>query len=565
MGAHRRRWLVWGVGIALGLGFLGVWIRLLQLQVIAADELRQMVRTQAYVRLQLLPTRGDITDMHGEVLATSVEAPSYGVDPVMVRCRECLCRHVQEVLGIDAAECQQRIATARGRFLWLRRGVWGVETRRLDTLDEPGLVRLRERVRVYIHGDLFLPALGSVGIDQQGLSGLELQYDSLLRQAGGSVLMRRNARGRLLPTVEQVLSSEAPPPVLRTTLNLDLQRIVAYELAQGIRRTEAVSGLALALEPATGAVRAAAVAPAPPRGSAHAPFVGEVYEPGSVLKPIIAAAALETGVAQVSDTFDGHNGQWDIGGHRIVDDHPLRRATLREAFAYSSNIIFAELARRVPVRDLLRLLRGFGFGRPTGIELPGEAPGILPAAETLRPETPLFWGFGYGLAATPLQIACAYAVLANDGVLCRPHLVEALVEPHTKRELYRFSPEPGHRVVSPEVARQIRHLLIGVVEEGTGRRARLEGIVFAGKTGTAQQLVGGRYSREAHTVSFVAIVPAARPRLVLLVMLNRPRYGTSGGEAAAPIVRAILQRMALHPELSSYLSPESTALREGSS
>lgn len=561
----QRRWLVWGIGIAAGGGFLGIWVRLLQLQVFSAEELRQRVRAQAYVRLQLLPTRGDITDMRGEVLATSVEAPSYGVDPVMVRCPECLCRQVQAVLGLRAAECLERIAAARGRFLWLRRGVWGVDTRALDTLDEPGLVKLRERVRVYIHGELFLPALGAVGVDQQGLSGLELACDSLLRREGGTLVMRRTARGHLLPTVEQALAPRAIPPALRTTLHTDLQRIVAYELAQGVVRAQASSGLAIALEPATGAVRAFVAVPPPPRGSAHAPLVSDAYEPGSVLKPIIAAVALEAGVVRPSDTLDGHNGRWTVGGHQIVDEYPLRSPTLREALAYSSNVVFAQLGQRLPVEVLVRGIRAFGFGRPTGIGLPGEAAGIVPKVEEFRPETPLFWGFGYGLAVTPLQLACAYAALANDGVLVRPRLLEALLEPQTGKVLRVFPPEPGVRVITAETARRVRKLLTAVVEEGTGRRAHIPGIAIAGKTGTAQQLVAGRYSRQAHTASFVAMVPAERPQLVVLIMLVRPRQGSSGGQVAAPILRAILQRMTLHPELSRYIFTPSTALNQHSS
>lgn len=557
-GGFYRRWLAFVVGGVLTLGFIGVWLRLVQLHVIAAPELREMLARQAYVRLQLLPMRGSILDRRGELLAQSVQGVSYGVDPAMVQCLDCLCQRAEAVLGIPAEQCRKLVRTARTRFVWLRRGVWGQPTQALDTLREPGLVRIPERVRVYPQGELFVPVLGSVGVDQQGLSGLELAYDSLLRAEPVTVLMRRDARGHLVPPVEQIVRQPAAPPTLQTTLDGELQRIVAYELAQGVEQAGASSGIAVVIEPATGALRAVAAVPTPPRGSAHAPVVGDVYEPGSVFKPIIAAAALEQRLVHPDDVLDGRGGVWDIGGHRIVDERPLEYMTLRQALAYSSNIAFAELAQRLPRHVLYRSVRDFGFGMPTGVELPGEAAGIVPKLERFEPSTPLFWGFGYGLAATPLQIACAYAAIANDGVLMRPRLVEALLDAERGRLIRSFPPQQIRRVISVQTARQLRRLLTAVVEEGTGRAARVPGLSIAGKTGTAQQLVDGQYSRQAHTASFVAMVPAEQPRIVVLVMVVRPQRGSSGGQVAAPIVRRILQRMAAHPELSSFLRGSGT-------
>ncbi len=550
MGLEVRKWLLGVVGSALGIGLIVVWVRLVQLQVFQAPQLRQAAQRQGYVRLHLLATRGEITDRWGNIIAMSVEAPSYGVDPAAVRCVECLCRAARAVLGVDEQECQRLITSSRGRFLWLRRGVWGRETKGLDTLEEPGLIRLRERVRVYIPEGLFLPALGSVGVDQQGLSGLELAYDSVLRMEPMTVLMRRDARGWLFPTVEHVLESPRRPPVLHTTLDGLLQRILTYELARGVQQVQAAGGVGIALEPATGAIRAFVAVPSPPRGSAHAPLVSQVYEPGSVFKPIIAAIALELGVVRLNDTLSGHNGQWIIGTHRVVDEHPLGRATLREALTFSSNVVFAELATRIPRMRLYQYLRDFGFGAPVESGLPGEAAGIMPEPEEIDSTTVAFWGFGYGIAVTPLQLACAYAAIANDGVFVRPRLVEAI---GGENGGYRLFPQPIRRVVSAATARWLRHVLCSVVEEGTGRLARLPGVSIAGKTGTAQQTVNGRYSREAHTASFVAMVPAERPQLVLLVMVVRPQGTISGGEVAAPIVRRVLQRMAAHPVLGTYL------------
>ncbi len=558
---ERRRWLLGAVGVLLSGGFIVVWIRLVQLQLLQAPELQYAAQQQGYVRLQLLPTRGAIVDCRGEVLAVSVEAPSYGVDPVLVRCPDCLCRQAAAALGIAQEECRRLLSTARGRFLWLRRAVWGRPTEALDTLNEPGLVRIRERVRVYIPEDLFVPVLGGVGIDQQGLSGLELAYDSLLRRELPPVLMRRDARGRLFPTVEYALRPPEEAPTLQTTLDGALQHILAYEVAEGVRQSEAVAGIGIALEPATGALRAGVVVPTPPRASAHAPLVGQVYEPGSVLKPLVAAIALEAGAIGLEDTLDGHGGWWQIGEHRIVDAQPLGRVTLRQALAFSSNVVFAELATRLPPTVLTHYLHRFGFGMPPGSGLPGEAAGIVPQLRASELERAAFWGFGYGIAVSPLQLACAYGALANDGVLVPPRLVEAVYE---AKQVRVVPPQPGRRVVSAATARRVRQLLVSVVEEGTGRAARVAGLSIAGKTGTAQQLVEGRYSRQAHTASFVAMVPAERPRLVLLVMVVRPQRGSTGGEVAAPIVRRVLQRMGAHPVLSAYIAP-GTASGERSS
>ena len=547
-----RRWAAPATAVGLSLGFALVWLRVVYLQVVQAEQYRQQLQRQAFARVLLLPERGTILDRRGEPLALSVKAPSYAVDPQQLRCAECLCR-AAHALGLDSATCLQRIRSARGRFLWLLRSVWEHPTTALDTLSDPGLIRLQELHRVYPYGELTLPLLGSVNIDQVGISGVELSYDSLLRMPPVETLMRRDARGRLIPVPQSAAHSPPQPPMLRTTLDIELQQLIAYELQRGLERFRARSGVAIALEVRSGAIRAAVALPTPARGSATLPVVGEVYEPGSVLKPFIAAAALDQGLLRPEDTLDARNGEWSILGQLIRDEYPLGRTTLRRAFALSSNIVFAELAYRLPRRVLYRYVRDFGFGLPTGVDLPGEVNGIVPTPERMEPTTPLFWGFGYGLAVTPLQLACAYAAIGNGGVLVRPRVADALIAPDGT-VLKEFPTERVRQVITEQTARQLLSLLRSVVEEGTGRAAALPQLPIAGKTGTARQLVEGRYSPQAHTASFVALLPAHSPRLVLLVMLQQPQEAVYGGQTAAPIVRRVLLRMLANTRLRSYIA-----------
>jgi cell division protein FtsI (penicillin-binding protein 3) len=308
-----RRWAAPATAVGLSLGFALVWLRVVYLQVVQAEQYRQQLQRQAFARVLLLPERGTILDRRGEPLALSVKAPSYAVDPQQLRCAECLCR-AAHALGLDSATCLQRIRSARGRFLWLLRSVWERPTTALDTLSDPGLIRLQELHRVYPYGELTLPLLGSVNIDQVGISGVELSYDSLLRMPPVETLMRRDARGRLIPVPQSAAHSPPQPPMLRTTLDIELQQLIAYELQRGLERFRARSGVAIALEVHSGAIRAAVALPTPARGSATLPVVGEVYEPGSVLKPFIAAAALDQGYFAPktrSMPATGNGASWD--------------------------------------------------------------------------------------------------------------------------------------------------------------------------------------------------------------------------------------------------------------
>jgi membrane peptidoglycan carboxypeptidase len=271
--------------------------------------------------------------------------------------------------------------------------------------------------------------------------------------------------------------------------------------------------------------------------------ITDMYEPGSTMKLVTAAAALEEGAVKPTDQLDGEGGTWQLGNHTIHDDHPAGMMSFREALEHSSNIAFAKVAERLPAPRFYKYVRDFGFGIISGIDLPGEARGDVKKPSQFTEGTQEFMAFGYQLAVTPLQLACAYAAIANGGVMMKPHLLKKRLD-RNGDVIEEIAPQEIRRVVSQTTADTLRNLLVDVVENGTGREARIPGMRVAGKTGTAQQLSGGEYSKSKYNASFVGFFPADDPKVTLLVLLDSPTNGYYGGGVAAPIFREIARRIA---------------------
>jgi cell division protein FtsI (penicillin-binding protein 3) len=343
---------------------------------------------------------------------------------------------------------------------------------------------------------------------------------------------------------------------LTLTIDSGLQAIVERELAEGVRAAKADAGTVIALDPKTGAVLALANYPtydpnlpgeAGP-GSRRNRAVTDSFEPGSTFKAILAAAALEERAVRPSDSVFCENGSYRIGGWTIHDHHPYGRLTIPEVIQFSSNIGVSKIAERLGRERYARYLESFGFGRRTAIDLPGEVSGIVRPVKSWAHIDLATGSFGQGLSVTPIQLATAYAAIANGGVLQQPHLLTRAVDRTGRVLLDRDDPADdaeAHRVVSAETAREVSAMLERVVEleGGTGGKARIPGVRIAGKTGTAQKVDSktGRYSRE-RLASFVGYAPADDPGLVLLVMIDNPRGQTYGGLVAAPVFREIMSR-----------------------
>lgn len=550
----RRRLLV----IVMALLAAAIVVRIVVVGIVERDRWQALAEQQYRATIPISGERGTLRDRTGRVLATAVPTVSLALDPKMVRSAATIAHAVERIGITSAAELLARIAASKDRnFVWIARGIPMELAAALDTINDPGLIRLRELQRTYVLDSLAAQLLGTTDVDGRGIAGIELEYDTLLRGTTGVRSMERIGRGRLRPMLDDRTSTARPGASIELTLDADLQQIAEQELARSVSSTGAAAGIVLVLNPTTGELLACAHQPAyshTRRNTTDAlrlRAVTDMYEPGSTFKAIVAAAALAEGRAWPDRLFDGHGGTLRTTDGRTITDHePLGWCTLTDALAHSSNIVFAELARQLGARTLYRYARDFGFGIRTEIELPGEARGVLRLPRQLDPGDLLFMGFGYGIACTPLQLACAYAALANDGTLMKPYVVRRILAANGDL-IEEHVPQRIRQVIPPTVAQQVRSMLQQVVERGTGTNARIEGIPIAGKTGTAQQWVEGSYSKRDYTASFVGMVPATKPALVIVTMLDRPRSDIYGGSTAAPLFRRIVEAMMGVPSLTA--------------
>lgn len=557
---YQPRLLRWRRRAVVGLMTLlaaAIVVRLVTVQIFERERWQTLADQQYRATITISGERGMIMDRNGTVLATSVPTVSFALDPKLAQSPTAIVQALERIGVASAAELFDRIRSASNRnFVWLARGVPMDIAAALDTLNDPGLIRLRELRRAYVHDSLGAQLLGTTDIDGRGIAGIELACDSLLRGSTGVRIMERIGRGRLRPMLGEASETARPGASIELTLDADLQQIAEQQLAQSVATTGAAAGIVLALDPATGDILACAHQPAYShvrRSTADAlrlRAITDMYEPGSTFKAIVAAAALAEGRAAPEQLFDGCGGLLRTADGRTITDHePLGWCTLTDALAHSSNIVFAELAQRLGARALYRYARDFGFGIRTDIELTGEARGVLRLPAKLDRGDVMFMGFGYGIACTPLQLACAYAAIANDGTLMKPYVVRRILAANGDL-IEEHVPQRIRQVIPPTVAQQVRSMLQQVVERGTGINARIEGLAIAGKTGTAQQWVEGSYSKRDYTASFVGMVPATKPALVIVTMLDRPRSDIYGGSTAAPLFRRIVESLRAMPHLA---------------
>jgi len=541
--------------VVIGLAMAVLSGRLVSLHVLQADPLERMAERQQYGQVVVQPKRGRLLDRWGRPLAANVEVESVYAVPSRIDDRRGFARLVAPVLGVSPDRLHSRLQPDR-HFIWLARKVSPQTAAALRSLRLGETIGfIPEARRQYPNGTLAAHVLGFAGIDNQGLAGAELAFDPYLRGRAGLARVVRDAMGR--PRLETRAIVREPVDGADVVLTIDqvLQHVAERELDRALTETRAAWGTVLIMEPATGEVLAMAVSPrfdpnAFQRATPAAwrnPAVEHLYEPGSTFKVVLAAAAMDTGAVDDREIFLTE-GSLRVAGHTIREAHEMgrRRQTLADIVRNSSNVGAAMVATRLGARPFYEVIRRFGFGAPTGIELPGEAPGLVPPPDQWGGGTLQTIGFGQGISVTPLQILVAGAALANDGVVVRPHILRA-VRDGQGRAITVTAPDPGRPAVSPAVARRVMAMMVDVVRRGTGTQAALDGYPVAGKTGTAQKpSPAGGYLSGTYVASFLGIVPADRPRLAILVVLDDPRGAYYGGAVAAPVFRAVAAQVLWH-------------------
>ncbi len=498
--------------------------------------------------------RGLIVDCCGRMISGTLLQKSVFADPKVIPDKMLAAQTVSEILGIRQDEIAPDLLSAEDeRFFIIRRGVTEEQARRITDAGIYGLGVFDEPYRTYPMNSLAGALIGFVAPDGHGVSGLEHQCDAWLTGANGLKTIIRDARRKAFWLAEGGYRPPRDGFHLVLTIDAEIQATVERELAAGVEKFHAESGVAIVMHPRSGAILAMANVPGfdPNRYRDYGAnryrnrAITDPFEPGSTFKPFIAASALAEKSVHLGEVFNCENGAWQVGIRTLHDHHPYGMLSFEDIVIKSSNVGMAKIGMRMGNRKLYDHVKAFGFGKKTGIDLEGEDPGILLPFNRWGPFTTTSIPMGQEIGVTPLQLARAFCAFANGGMLVQPYIVRAVVTPDGRLVSDFSNPPPEGRAIPEKIAETMKdRILCGVVETGTGTKARLAHYQVFGKTGTAQiaRKGGGGYEPDAYVGSFLAAAPAADPQLVVFVGICRPKksIGYYGGTIAAPVVKEIL-------------------------
>jgi cell division protein FtsI (penicillin-binding protein 3) len=542
-------WRIYFLIIVFIFGFITILVRLLIIQVKDSWKYKDIAKRQYESPIKLVPERGNIYDRNLNTLVSNRIFYSFGADPQVLDDTSSIINLFSDVFRRNKSFYKEKLGK-NSRFVWLERIVPQNIARQIDEKKFEGLIKIEEPRRIYLNNEICGQVLGCTNIDNEGLSGIELQFEKILHGSEGFMILQRNGLGKVNPTLDLPVQEPIDGNDIVLTLDLVYQTIVEEELVKGVLEFESDAGMALMMDPSNGAILALANYPrmdpnnynlATP-AQARNRVISDMFEPGSTIKLVTVSAALEEGVLKPEDQLYCENGKYKINGRIIPDEHPYGYLTVKEAVQYSSNIFMSKAVKLIGDEKFYKNLRNFGFGINTGIELPGEMKGNLRKPVEWSPETIISMSFGYGLSATVLQITAAYSAIANKGILMKPHIIDRIIGDDNSI-IYQSSPQEIRRVVSEKNAKAITEMLKAVVENGTGKQAKIQGIDIAGKTGTARKVIDGEYSKQSHCASFVGFVPAVNSKFVLMILMDSPKKSYYGGEVSAPIFKRIVSRI----------------------
>jgi len=545
------------VFFVIAFGLMGA--RLLVLQIVEAPEYARLASAQRLKVVEFPARRGAIYDRSGRPLAISVDLQTVFADPALVTKAAASASKLAPVLDMKVAALEERLRGTRpgSRFEYIARQVEPKVANKVKALRLPGVFMEAEPKRFYPNGRVASQLLGFVDVDGKGLSGLETQYEDILRGRPGEMTLEQDPAGRSLPQAEYTYNRPEPGRSLFLTIDKDIQYSTELALADAAQRYHAAAASAIVLDPRSGEVLAMANVPSfdPNKfwefdqETYRNRAVTDVYEPGSAYKIVTAAGALQSNVITPDTSFVVPDEM--PYADRVFHDshsHATEEMTAAEIIQDSSNIGTIKIGLELGAEKLDAYVRKFGFGRATGLDFPGESSGIVLDLGEWSGSTIATIPLGQGIAVTAMQMASSYATLANGGVWVEPKLLHA--NTNDAGEVVRSTPPTKRRVVSRRTAREMTEILTGVVTKGTGLEARIPGYAVAGKTGTAQKpLPGGGYGN-SYTASFAGFVPADNPALVIIVVLDNPTP-IWGGATAAPAFKAIaepaLQQLGIPP------------------
>jgi cell division protein FtsI (penicillin-binding protein 3) len=532
-------------------------VRAYHMQVLERGRSLTVAQNQYYARrIDLASPRGTIYDSHGRELAVSMRVNSLYAQPEKIANKGAVAAKIAPILGKDTGEILELLSSPKP-FVWLQRKITPLQQERTEALHLAGIGFIPESRRFYPNFELGAHVIGFVGIDSQGLDGLEGAYEKDLKTARNYVVLERDALGRLIYIPEREKDIDAPYD-LHLTIDLRIQYIAERELKKEVMDQRAAGGTVVVMEPSTGKILAMASQPSfnpnlfeeynPARWRNRA--VTDAFEPGSLMKIFLLAAALKEGTTKENDVIFCENGSETIQGHTIHDMSPHSWLSMRDIIRYSSNIGSSKVGKKLGAERYFRYLNAFGFTEQTGIDLLGESAGEIHPATSWSPLDLAIISFGQGISVTSLQLITALSAIANGGSLMKPYLVERITDEEGKT-IEEFAPQVKRRVLSPELCRRITAVMKEVVASGTGMRGRIPGYEVAGKTATAQKVdpATGKYAKNKDIASFMGFFPADNPRVAILVVIDEPKHDPYGGATAAPVFKRIGEELMRYLEV----------------
>jgi len=539
--------------IVAGLAMLwmtAVFGRLAYLQLFRHTEYMARAQRQQQRVIEITPKRGSIFDRNMHPLAMSIPVDSAFAVPAELADEQLAARLLSGVLGIPRDALETRLESSRS-FVWIARKLPPDKAEAVAALNLKGVYFQKENQRIYPKRDLASHVLGFVDVDEKGLGGIEHELDSQIRGKSEKIIVMADARQRWFDGGEAQRERGANVVL---TLDEKIQYIAERELAAAIAKTHAIAGTVMVMNPNSGEILGLANWPKfNPNNANEAPAesrmnraITALYEPGSTFKLITLAAAFDQGITRPEEVFDCENGAVYVAGHRIRDHKPFGLLSVSDILAQSSDVGAIKIALRLGAPKFYDYIRVFGFGQLTGVDLPGESKGLVRRLENWTPVSIGSISMGQEVGVTPIQLISAVSAIANGGMLYKPHVIAELRrgDQALPAEGLLAPVEPRH-VIRPETAATLRRLMEGVVLDGTGKLAHLDGWTAAGKTGSAQKIdpSTGRYSRTQLIASFTGFAPISNPAVTILVSLDSPVGQHEGGQVAAPVFKRVAEQV----------------------
>ena len=535
--------------------FALIAFQLIVLAWIRRDELADIAKRQHNLVIEIQPKRGLIYDSNLKELATSLRVPSIYAVPRLMSDKErvTIAKNLSKILGLNYSDLLKRFSKKKS-FIWIKRRVKEEQADAIKKLKNQNVGVVPEYKRFYPNTSLMANLMGFCGIDNNGLEGLELKFDNFLKGKTGFRYTKRDAMGREIVAMEEKLIPAVNGYHLVLTIDQYIQYLTEKELNAACTQWNAKGGMAIVMNPNNGAILSMASWPTYdpnrlkdyPSANRRNRAITDFFEPGSIFKIVTVAGALNEGGVTINDKFDCMQGAWQIGKRVLHDVHPYSILDLQEVLIKSSNIGTVKVAARLGPQKLYSYIKQFGFGALTGIELPGEVVGIVRPTNKWSGFSMSSIPYGQEVTATAIQCLSALNVIANGGTYYKPHVLNKVIDDKgieiTTTKIYSRK-----NVIKPEVAAEMRKILHRVVEEGTGKSARIDGISVAGKTGTSQKILPtGGYSHSNFIGSYIGFAPVDKPLLSMIVVLDDPHPSYYGGTVAAPVFQKVIEQALLY-------------------